>query len=83
MKITNGFIVEISSNLDYEDIVANILYDEETVAIISQEKGLENLEIEIFSSVEEKPWKFFFDDFFNALQFAKKRLIEMQKLPEE
>lgn len=33
MKTTNGFVIEISSNLDYEEIVSNILYKEETMAI--------------------------------------------------
>lgn len=83
MKTSNGFVIEISSDLDYEEVVANILYEEETVAILSQEKGLENLEIEIFPSVEAKPWKFSFDDFLNALQLSKKCLIDMQKLTEE
>lgn len=82
MKTTDGFIVEISSDLDYEEMVANILYKEETIAIISQEKGLDNLEIEIFPSAEGIPWKFFFENFLKALHLSKKRLIEMKKLPE-
>lgn len=83
MKTTDGFVVEISSDLDYEDMVANVLYEEETVAIISQEKGLDNLEIEILPSIEGKHWKFFLENFLKALQLSKKRLIEMQKLPDE
>jgi len=83
MNHINQFIIEISSDLDYEDLVANVLYEEETVAIVSQEQGLDKLEIEIFSPGDKEPWKFFFHDFLNALLFAKKRLIQMQKLPEE
>lgn len=83
MKTINGFVIEISSDLDYEEIVANILYKEETIAILSQENGLENLEIEIFPSVEAKPWKFSLDDFIKTLQLSKKCLIDMHKLSEE
>ncbi len=76
MKNTNGFIVEISSDLNYENIVANILYEEETVAIISQEKGVGNFEIEIVPSFDAQPWKFSLDDFIKAILLAKKSLIE-------
>lgn len=82
MKNTNDFVVEISSNLDYEDIIANILYKEESVAIISQENGLENFEIEIFPPVETKSWMFLLEEFINALQLGKKLLIKMQKKTE-
>lgn len=72
MKTKGGFEIEISSDLDYEEIVANILYEQEIVATVSQEKGLENLEIEIFMPVEGKPWKFSFEKFLDVLQVSKK-----------
>ncbi len=76
-------MIEISSHLDYENLVANILYEYETVAIISQEKGIENLELEILLIFEKIPWKFSFENFLSTLLFAKKTLIEPQKLPED
>jgi hypothetical protein len=80
MKNSKGFIIEISSDLDYEEMVANILYDEETVAIVSQENGLENLEIEIFKSFDSKSWHFLVEDFLKAILLSKKLLTEKKKL---
>lgn len=83
MNRTTKFVIEISSDLDYEEIVANILFEEETVATISQENGLENLEIEIFSSFDRKSWIFSLEEFINALNSAKGCLLKMPQLSKE
>lgn len=78
------FKIRLCSDLDYEEMVADISYENYTVATITQEKGIDNMEIEIFPP--EKPtksWKFSLNDFVEIIAFAKKSLIEMQKLPEE
>lgn len=75
------FAIEISSDLDYEEMIAHICYENHTVAIVTQEKGLENMEIEILTPKGEiETWVFPLNDFLNALQFAKKKLTEMQKI---
>lgn len=82
--MNNKFTVEICSDLDFEEMVAYISYENHTIAIITQEKGIDHIEIEIFSPQEPiKTWNFPLDDFFEVLVFAKKCLIKMQKLPEE
>ena len=48
MKNSN-FRVNILGDLEYEDLVADIYFNDESVAMLSQEKGFENLEIEIYS----------------------------------
>ena len=75
--------IEISSDLDYEEMIVNIISDGENIATLSQEEGFENLKIEIFPPLESKSWVFFFDDFDKALQSAKKQLQTMHKLPDE
>jgi hypothetical protein len=82
MNKNNAFSIEVSSDLDYEDIVANILYREETFAILSQDKGLDNLEIKILPYNNEDLF-FPLNEFFNIIESAKKILIRMQKMPEE
>lgn len=78
------FEVEICSDLDYEEMVADVSYENHTIAMITQEKGIDNMEIEIFSPEQEiKSWKFPLDDFIKIIEFAKKTLIEMQKLPDD
>jgi hypothetical protein len=77
------FIVEICSDLDYEELVADVSYENHTIATITQENGIDNMEIKIFTPTKDiKFWQFLLDDFIHAITFAKKRLIEMQKLPE-
>ncbi len=72
------------SDLDYEEMVADICYDNQTVAMITQENGIDNMEIEIYPHDEQKKsWNFPLDDFIEVLAVAKKGLIKMIKLPEE
>jgi len=80
----NEFRIRICSDLDYEEMVADICYENKFVAMITQENGIDKMEIEIFPSEQtSKSWIFQVDDFLKIIMFAKKRLIEMQKLPEE
>ena len=73
----------ISSDLDYEDLCAEIYFEEQFVAMLTQEQGFENLEIEIHSPPNQKFWTFKFSEFEEAVQHAKCRLLELQKMPEE
>lgn len=76
------FTVEVCSDLDYEEMVADVSYGNHTIAMITQENG--NMEIEIFLPEKEiKSLKFPLNDFIESIVFAKKCLIEMQKLPDE
>lgn len=75
------FTVEVCSDLDYEEMVADVSYENHTIAMITQENGIDNMEIEIFLPEKEiKSWKFPLNDFIENIVFAKKCLIEMQKL---
>ncbi|MBA3604321.1 MAG: hypothetical protein H0W50_11955 [Parachlamydiaceae bacterium] len=42
------FKIIMSSDIDYDELCAEIYYENQFIAIINQEKGLENLEIEIY-----------------------------------
>jgi hypothetical protein len=82
-NMNKKFTVEVCSDLNYEEMVADVSYENHTIATITQENGIDNMEIEIFPPSEEiQSWKFLLSDFLEAIIFAKKRLIEMQKLPE-
>lgn len=77
------FTIEVCSDLDYEEMVADISYENHTIAMITQENGIDNMVIEIFSPKEKlKSWKFSLNDFMETIAVAKKNLIEMQKLSE-
>ena len=79
----NDFRVRICSDLDYNEMVADVCYKNNTVAIITQEHGIDNMEIEILPLPMESEYrKFSLNDFLETILRAKQRLIEMQK-PDE
>jgi len=74
------FSIRLCSDLDYEEMVADICYEDRTVALVTQENGPENMQIEIFAPEKGMPsWKFSLNDLMNTVQSAKKRLIEFKK----
>lgn len=77
------FTVEICSDLDYEEMVADVSFEHRRFAMITQEDGVDNMEIEIFSPKNEIKLKFPLNDFIESLILARKSLIEMQKSPDE
>lgn len=82
-SMDNKFRILLVSDLDYEEMVADICYQDDTVATITQEKGVDKMEIELFPPFEsQSSWKFNLEDFLKALQNAKKCLIESTKLPD-
>lgn len=83
MNMHNNFRIRICSDLDYEEMVADICFKNNTIAIVSQEKGIDNMEIKILINNCALDRKFPLDEFIEVLALAKKYLIEMQKLPDE
>lgn len=84
MKIEEkgGFDVDVGSYTDYEDLIADIKFDNELVALITQEKGFENLKITIYSHEKNGKWEFRFEEFDAAIQHAKKRLWKLRRTEE-
>ncbi|MDB6081218.1 MAG: hypothetical protein JWO53_490 [Chlamydiia bacterium] len=77
----NDFEIELCSDLDYEEMVVDISWDNEAVAMVTQEKGIDNMEIEIFARDKlGTSWSFPVDKFIQAVQQAKNFLIKMQKI---
>lgn len=82
MKYKN-FQIVIFGDLEYERLVAEIYFKDEIVALLTQEHGYENLEIEIYPPENQNFWVFNFFEFQEAIQHAKRRLWEPPKLPED
>lgn len=40
-----GFRLSVGSDIDFEDLIANISYNNELVAYLIQEKGFENMNV--------------------------------------
>lgn len=78
-----NFEFSVGSDVDFEDLVADIGFDNNLVALLTQEKGFENLRIRIYPPKNTDFWDFRFDEFEAVLQNAKQRLWELRKIPEQ
>lgn len=64
----------ITSHVDYEFVCAEIYYDGQFFAQLSQEKGFDNLQIDIAPCTDTKEWKLNYSELLQFLEFAKERL---------
>ena len=80
--MSENFRVDIVGDLDYEDLVADIYFKDQFVAMLIQEKGFKNLELEIHPPKNQEKWLFQFSEFEEVLRYAKQRLWELRKMPE-
>ncbi|MEI8366368.1 MAG: hypothetical protein WCF65_08105 [Parachlamydiaceae bacterium] len=71
------FRIRLCSDVDYEEMLADICYENQTVALVTQENGKDKMEIEIFfPSDQSSSWKFSLDEFALAIQTAKEDLLK-------
>lgn len=65
-----GFNVIVSSDFNYKKLCAEIYFNGEFIAIITQEEGIENACIEIANTASQKKWTFKYSDFIKILNQA-------------
>lgn len=74
------FLIETCSNSNYEGMVVDISFNNQRIAMINYDKGIDNVEIGILSSGEESSGCAFpLKDFFNILEEAKQIAIRCAK----
>ncbi len=79
-----GFCTKILGDVDLEGMVVLVCYDDQIVAEINYEKGIDNMEIEIVPSREGFPKRIFpLDGFFKILEEAKQLAIKGAKEDEK
>jgi hypothetical protein len=79
--IYNKFRIDIADDLDYGDLIADIYFEDQIIAMLTQEHGFENMEIKIYPPKTRDFWAFKFSEFEEAIQYAKLRLWELRKAP--
>jgi len=79
MSISKDFRISVGDDQEHEDLTAEIYYQDRFVAMLTQEKGYTNIEIELYPPPEDEKWCFPLDDFLKAIEFAKKRLWELRR----
>lgn len=75
----SDFSIDIGSDQEHEDLIAEILLGGEVVAVVSQESGPGVLEIKINGRLDGQPWMFPLADFERAVEAARQRLLELRK----
>jgi len=75
------FSIEMCGDLDFEGMVIDVTYNNETIASINYDKGIDNIEVEILPKSEK--FVFSLDDFFLILKKAEKLAIKCAKEDEE
>lgn len=78
MKETN-FEFSVASDVDFEDLIADIGFDTQLVALLTQENGYENLRIRIFPPQNQEFWDFRLDEFQEVIIQARNRLWELRR----
>lgn len=81
MKEIN-FEYTVSSDVDFEDLVADIGFDTNLVALLTQDQGFEQLRIRLYPPKDKEYWDFPLHEFLKVIEDAKSRLWELRKLPE-
>ena len=74
-KLDSGFNIVYFSDISYEEMTVEIQYKGQQVAQINKDKGVENMEIDIYSQYVDPDFlselKFPLNDFLEALHKAK------------
>ena len=78
MTETN-FEFTVASDIDFEDLIADIGFENNLVAYLTQEDGFKNMRIRIFPPQNRDFWDFKLDEFVEILNRAKQRLWELRK----
>jgi len=70
------------SDVDYEDLIAEVRYEGECCFVMSQEDGFQNLKIELHARGNGQPWTFRVADFEEAVKDAKQELWRLRRTSE-
>jgi hypothetical protein len=75
------FRVELSSDLEYEEMVVYVSWNQHPFAVLNYEKGIESMELELLPLPKgESSLAIPFEDCMEVFQFAKETLIQSQKI---
>lgn len=82
MSNQDSFHISVGDDSDHEDLTAEVYYEGAYLALISQENGLDNAEIELQPNPSGGAWIFELEGFADALQRAKCRLWDLRRREE-
>ena len=74
-----NFKMTVGSDVDFDDLIADITFENQLVALLTQEDGFQNLRIRIYPPKNKEFWDFRLNEFEKVIDRAKTRLCELQK----
>ena len=78
--MNSDFEIDVGSDPNYEDLVADISYKGTFLALLSQEEGFESLDVEIHTREDGRPWRFKLMQLEEAIAKAKQKLWELRRI---
>lgn len=79
MSDISRFRISVGNDDDHEDLTAEIYFDEKYLALVSQENGLEKVQVELQRCPDSDAWIFSLDALLEVLEKAKYRLWELRR----
>jgi hypothetical protein len=76
LERNRDFEILRSSDVRYEHLTTEIKYKGEPIAQINQDKGKEDLELEIFADMKDATLRVPLDDFVESLRLARGSLLK-------
>lgn len=76
----NKFRMLVSSDPEFEDLIAEIDFEGEFFCLVSQDKGIDALELQIAPRKDGMPWNISVTDLLLIIDRAKERLWELRKV---
>jgi hypothetical protein len=78
--MTPKLSIQVSSDPNYEDLIAEAYVDDDCVMIVSQERGPDQLEVEILVRSDGQSRRIEYGVLLELLQKAKARLWELRRV---
>ena len=75
-----SFRITVGSELDYEELVGDLYFEDMIVCVLSQEEGFENLQMKLYGNPEGGEWSFNLGEFEEALDALKKRMWDLRRI---
>ncbi len=75
----SDFRITVGSDSDFEDLVGDLYYRDQIVAVLTQEEGADAMRIELHPAPGGASWHFSLKDFEEALAVLKNRMWELRR----
>jgi len=77
--MNSRFRITVGSDLEYEDLVGELYYDDQIVAVLTQEQGPEAMAVQLFGPPDGPSWSFRLAEFEEALGVLKAKLWRLRR----